>query len=127
CGIAFEVDRLFQKLFYFRHSLINTLRVERVDFVSGLKSSHKHVWGHGVAILRSDGINVFLGEKEMAEIEHLQIRLQEFLRNLFVQFLPGVLAFLQESPDRHRHRFSRTGRCGWSRERGRKKDCAKEE
>jgi hypothetical protein len=61
----------------------------------------------------------------MAEIEHLQIRLEEFCRNLFVKFLPGVMAFLQESANGHRHRFSRTRWRRWSRKRSRKKDRAK--
>jgi hypothetical protein len=44
----------------------------------------------------------------MAEIEHLQIRLQEFLGNLLAELLPGVMAFLEKPADGHRHRFSRT-------------------
>jgi hypothetical protein len=61
----------------------------------------------------------------MAEIEHLQIRLQEFLRDLLAELLPGVMAFLEKPADGHRHRFPRTRRCLWSRERGGKKDGAK--
>ena len=61
----------------------------------------------------------------MAEIQHLQICLQEFFRNLFVELLPGVVALLQEAADGHRHGFSRTRRRRRCREHGRKKDCAK--
>src|SRR5207248_5075366 len=97
------------------------------NFVGGLKRSHKDVPGHGVTVLCGDGVNVFLREKEMAEIEHLQIRLQEFFRNLFVKFMPRVMAFLQQTPNGHGHRFSRTCRCRRSRECSRKKDGAKGE
>jgi hypothetical protein len=37
------------------------------------------------------------------------------------------MTFLQQSTNRHCHRFSRTRRCGRSRERGGKKDRAKGE
>jgi hypothetical protein len=110
CRIAFEVDRLFQQLFYFRHAFINALRIQSVNLVGRLERSQENVPGHGVAILRGDGVNVFLRKKEMAEIEHFQICLQEFLRNFLAELLPGIMAFLQEPPDRHCHRFSRTRR-----------------
>ena len=78
-----------------------------------------------VAILRVERINVFLREKEMAEIEHLEICLQEFFRNLVVQLLPGVMTLLQEAAHGHRDRFARTRRRRRCRDQGCKKDCAK--
>ena len=43
----------------------------------------------------------------MAEVEHLQIRLQKFSRNFLIELLTCVMALLQETADRHGNRFSR--------------------
>ena len=61
----------------------------------------------------------------MAEIEHLQIRLQKFSRNVLIELLTGVMAFLQEAANRHGNCFSRRRHGRRSRDCGRKKNGAK--
>jgi len=52
------------------------------------------------AVFRREGVDVFLGKKEVAEIEDLEVTGEEFARNLVVQRVVGVMAFLQQSANR---------------------------
>ena len=46
-------------------------------------------------------VDILLREEKMAEIEKLEIGLQEFLRDFVVQRLVRVMAFFQEPADRN--------------------------
>ena len=47
----------------------------------------------------SQHVDILLGEEKMAEIEQLEIGLEEFLRDFVVQRLVRVMAFLEEAAD----------------------------
>ena len=76
--ITLEIDRLLQQVFYLGDPLVNALRVQRVNVVGRLERAKKNVFCHRAAVLGVQLIDIFLGKKKMTEIEHLQIRLQEF-------------------------------------------------
>ena len=66
------------------------------------------------------GIIGYLGGREATPI------LMESLKRLeYRGYDSAGVAVLEKPADGHRHRFPRTRRCLWSRERGRKKDGAK--
>ena len=73
--IALEVDRLFQQLLYFSDTIINAFRIKRVNFVGRFEVAEQNVPGHGTGILRIQLVDILLSEKEMAEVEHLQVGL----------------------------------------------------
>src|SRR6266700_3839085 len=106
-GIALEIDRLLQQLFYLRDSVVNPFRVWSVNLVSRFQRAEKNVPCYRVAIFCIECINVLLRKEEMTEIEQFQITQQEFLRDLLIQLLAGIMAFFQEPADRHGDRFFR--------------------
>ena len=76
---ALKIHWLLQEFFDFSDPLINTFRVETVNFVGGFQRTEKNISSDGGAVFRVERINVFLCKKQVTEIEHLQIRLKEFL------------------------------------------------
>ena len=106
-GIALEIDRLLQQLFYLRDSVVHPFRVQGVNLVSRFQRAEKNVPRYRVAVFCSERVNVLLRKEEMTEIEQFQITPQEFFRNLLVQLLAGIMAFFQEPADRHGDRFFR--------------------
>ena len=103
--IRFEINGLLQQVLNFRDPVVNAFRVKIVNLISRLECAEENIAGHRVAILRDHFINIFLSEKKMTVVEHLEIGLKEFPRYFFVQSLMRVVAFLQKPPDRHRDRF----------------------
>ena len=87
----------------------------RENFVGRLYVSEKHIVIEGVAIFGRKFVDVFLGEKEMAVIKHLEITGEQFARDLVVQRVMGVVAFFEQPRDRDgdllgiRFRFDRLG------------------
>ena len=114
--IVLEIGRLIEQLLDFRHPIVDPLEVKLEDFVGGLQISQEHIVIQRGGVLRGQHVDILLGEEEMAEIEQLQIGLEEFLGNLVVQGLVGVMAFLQEPANRGgdipgvRFRMKRGGR-----------------
>ncbi len=76
--VAREVDRLLQELLNFSDTVVNAFGVQTVNFVSRLQRAEKNVACDGVAVFRIELIDIFLGKKQVAEIEHLQVCLKEF-------------------------------------------------
>ncbi len=73
--IALEVDRLLQQLFYFSDTIIYAFGIESVNFVGRFEISEQDVAGNRTGILRIQLVYILLSKKEMAEVEHFQIRL----------------------------------------------------
>ena len=51
-------------------------------------------------VFRREGVDILLGEKEVAEIEGLEVAGEEFARNLVVQRVMRVVALLEEASGR---------------------------
>ena len=96
--VAFEIDLfLIQLRFDLGDAVVHALGVEIVDFVGRLQVAQKHIVIEGRAVFRRQHVDILLGEEEMAEIEQLEIGLEELLRNFVVQRLVSVMAFLEEA------------------------------
>ena len=52
------------------------------------------------AVFRGEGVDILLGEKEVAEIQDLEVTGEQFARDLVVQRMVSVMAFLEETTDR---------------------------
>ena len=111
--VALKIYRLLQKFFYLGHPLINTFGVQSVDVVSRFQGAKKNISSDRIAVFCAESVNVLLCKKEVTVIEQLQIRLQEFFRNLLVKLLTGIMAFLQEAADRHGDCFLRRRHRRW--------------
>ena len=96
-GVTLEINRLFQQFFNFSDTLVHAFRIEIINFVSRLECAKENVAGNRVAVFCVQLIDIFLSEKQMAVIEHLEVRLKEFSRDLFIKLLMGVMTFLQEA------------------------------
>ena len=73
------------------------------------------------AIFRVQGIDVRLREEQMAKIEQFEIGLQNLLRHLIVEWLPGVMAFFEQPADRNTNLIRIGLGQSWRRGRGDKK------
>ncbi len=69
------------------------------DLVGRLEVPEQDVVVERGGVFRRESVDILLGEKEMAEIEDLEIAGEEFARNLVVQRMMRVVALLEETPD----------------------------
>ena len=57
------------------------------------------------AVFRGENVDVFLGKKEVAEIKNIEVAGEQFTRDLVVERVVRVMAFLEETPDRESDLF----------------------
>src|SRR5438067_12340428 len=78
-GVGFKIDRLLQNFFHLADALVDALLIEIVDFVGRLEISEQNIIRQRGSVFGSQRFNILLREKEMAEIEELEVVPQEFL------------------------------------------------
>jgi len=93
-------DPLIEQLLQFfgeRNALYNKA-IERQPQVAKnrLQVFEQHIIVKGGRVFRRQHVDVLLREEKVAEIEQLEIGLEEFLRDFVVERLVGVMAFLEE-------------------------------
>ena len=75
------------------------------DLVRRLQVPEQNIVVEGGGVFGRETVDVFLGEKEMAEIEHLEITGEQLARDLIVQGVMSVVPFLEEASDREADLF----------------------
>ena len=71
-----------------------------------------------LAVFRGKKVDILLGKKEVAEIKNFEVTGEQFARDLVVQRVVGVVAFLEEAADRKADLLGiRLGEDGWDGER----------
>ena len=101
--VLLEIDRLLDQGFDLRHPGVDPLGIEIINLVGRFQVPQQDIVVQRRRILGGERIDIVLGEKEMAEIEQLEIGAKEFLGNLVVQRLVGVVALFQEPSHGNRH------------------------
>src|SRR3954454_15460269 len=99
-AVALEIRRLIELFLDLGDAIIDALQVEIVNLVGWLEIPEKHIVIERRCVFRRQRVDVLLGEKEVAEVEQLQVGLEELFRDFVVERLVGVMSFLEEAANR---------------------------
>ena len=70
--LQMTLNLLFDQLLDFGHSIFHALLENSEDLVSGLEVPEEYVVVERRSVFGVEGVDVFLGKEEMAEIENLE-------------------------------------------------------
>jgi hypothetical protein len=88
--VRLEIHRLLDQLLDLRHPIFDSLLENVENFVRRFEISERISSSSLVRVFLRESVDIFLGKKEMAEIEDLEIPVSKLARNLVAQRVVGV-------------------------------------
>ena len=97
--VRLEIHRLLEQFLDFLHPVFHPFLENGENIVGRLEVAEQDIVVERGGVFGGESVDVLLGEKEMAEIEHLEVTGEQLARDLVVQRMMSVVAFLEQTPD----------------------------
>ena len=98
--VGLEINRLLDQFLDLLDPIFHPFLENGENLVRRLEVPEQDVVVESGGVFRGESVDILLGEKEMAEIEDLEVAGEQFARNLVVQRMMRVVALLEEASDR---------------------------